>query len=327
MDNSIIADTLQLKDLLSKAEETGIIAWQIGRIAYNVKESKSFKQIRDTNYKYFKDYTKDELDKTEQTINAYIEIYKAYPNPDDIASMLVTHLRELVKIKSVRIRKIATKTFKNLQNKYILAENQQAKEKVYTTAEVKQVVNLIKNDEELSEDEIELAVTEVFRVKEEKENSKNSHKVGKPLEINEFPELRYLLEYEPVDEQGTVALFCLIFERIKKYEFDIYVNGYNERLCFDTIRFVRAKFPDASIICRKAKDARQRRELLIEFEFISSRYWEHLFAKDDCHMIICWEDNINGERIPQKKLDLLPPIFAIKDFLQSGKIKMIKKKK
>ena len=127
--NNIKADTLQLKELLSKAEETGVIAWRVGETAHRIKESNSFTSLENGKYKKFEDYTLNQLGKTEHTINIYIKIYLAF-DIDEIDSMLFTHLKEFVRIKDDRVRRVALQAFRNLRNQYIKANDLGDREKV-----------------------------------------------------------------------------------------------------------------------------------------------------------------------------------------------------
>ena len=40
--SNILSDTVQLKELLAKAEETGKIAWRIGETAVRIRDEKTF---------------------------------------------------------------------------------------------------------------------------------------------------------------------------------------------------------------------------------------------------------------------------------------------
>lgn len=75
MDNNIILDTHNLKDKLKKADQTGLIAWEIGQIADRVKKARSFVNIPGKDYVIFKDYTEAELGKSESSIDNYIKIW------------------------------------------------------------------------------------------------------------------------------------------------------------------------------------------------------------------------------------------------------------
>lgn len=76
--SNIQVDTIQLKELLKKADDTGVIAWRIGEVAERVKEEKSYSTVKNKKYKYFEEYTQNELGKEEATIDIYIKIKQAF---------------------------------------------------------------------------------------------------------------------------------------------------------------------------------------------------------------------------------------------------------
>ena len=134
-----------------------------------------------------------------------------------------------------------------------------------------------------------------------------SHRRREAIEM----QLNETMENQPIDEQGVVAIFCLAFECIKELEFD-FGNG---KVKFQKIKFVRVAFPDACIFTINNK--KERREVNVEFEFNTYNYFahKHHIAKEKCHLIVAWEDNINVAKYPPDQIQKLPPIFLLKNFL------------
>ncbi|MBS0188954.1 MAG: hypothetical protein JSS51_12875 [Planctomycetes bacterium] len=83
------------------------------------------------------------------------------------------------------------------------------------------------------------------------------------------------LTHAPVNEQGVVLLFGMLAEKL----------GFE-------IEMVRTGYPDCEAM-RKGKDGKWRR-VLIEFEFVSSRF-NHDPA--GCDLIVCWEDDSNKTQL------------------------------
>lgn len=125
--------------------------------------------------------------------------------------------------------------------------------------------------------------------------------------------LMQLISYEPIDEQGFVGLFCLIFTLLKEY--GIIININEKQYKFDKIDFIRVKFPDARIQLTNIK-GKYNETLDVEFEFESSRYISHKHHRENeiCHLIICWEDNL----LKKESFDYeLPPTLSIKELLKN----------
>ncbi|TAE00788.1 MAG: hypothetical protein EAZ97_05045 [Bacteroidetes bacterium] len=308
----INADTANLKNLLDRADETGSIAWRIGEIASRIWKGKTYEQLK---IKTFGEYTKEKFRKTEDTVDVYIDIYSNFKF-DEVSDMLFSHLREFVKIKETKIRNIAIQTFRDLRSKYIKSKSLEEKAHVFTTEEIKKVVKIIsisKSEQSRLEDDIvKEIVTEVFNIKRAKEETKPD-KHGKEFKYPNFTEVLGNMAFEPIDEQGTVALFCLLFSELKKYHF----TKIGKTMSFSKIVFVRSRFPDACIYCHDHTD-RFSYAIMAEFEFKSKSYEDHLLSKEPCQLIICWENNLNREIYRQG----FPPIISLKNFLETGKINM-----
>ena len=85
---------------------------------------------------------------------------------------------------------------------------------------------------------------------------------------------------------------------------------------FARIDFIRVKFPDARIQLTNLKDGKDY-DFYVEFEFESSRYITHNHHKErkECHMIICWKDDLKNEDFRNFGL---PQVFSIERLLKEG---------
>jgi len=94
---------------------------------------------------------------------------------------------------------------------------------------------------------------------------------GRGRLLGEFLDFRGL-KHAPVNEQGVVFLFGMVAQEL----------GY-------VVEIVRTKFPDCEAKRRVGKDRWER--LKIEFEFMSRNFLNHGHDKNDCDLIVCWENN------------------------------------
>ena len=72
--NDYKVNTLSLKDLFEKVNNSGEIAWRVGAILKKVKDSLQYK----IDYKTFDNYTNTEFNKSPQTANVYIAIHESF---------------------------------------------------------------------------------------------------------------------------------------------------------------------------------------------------------------------------------------------------------
>ena len=309
--NNIKIDTIQLKELLNKVDETGQNAWRIGETASRIKENKSFLEL---NFKNFDEYTNSEIGKSEVTINIYIKIFENFEF-DEVGSMLFSHLKEFTKIKDDTTRKLALEAFRKLRNIYVKENDILKKEIVFTAIEVEKMANIISSEGNLSKSQVEDIVKGVLEVKSKKESTK-PNKFGREFNFENFPKIKDLIACEPIDEQGTVALFCLLFEELKAISFPLNIDNTLKNVSFNKVKFIRSRFPDACIIGTYIYNKNEiSTDIMIEFEYLSESYTTHLMSKEFCNLIVCWENNIN-----RKIYKNVPPILSIKDFLQTGKL-------
>ena len=108
------------------------------------------------------------------------------------------------------------------------------------------------------------------------------------------------LLHEPVNEQGVVLLFGMVFSEL----------GY-------AIEIVKPEFPDC-IAKRRIKGGNL--ELVrIEFEFESRNFLEHGHSVDDCDVIVCWRHNWTECPSTIQVLELSKAITNIDMQVQSSK--------
>lgn len=329
MDN-IIVDTKNLREKLVKADDTGLIAWEIGQIANRIKSNSSYKDLKDKKYTNFGSYTKGELGKSEQTIAVYIKIYLLYPEPDKLTGLLVSHLKELIRLSDAETRQAATNEVKgNPQDSDANGNIPHKKNERYTTEEIQMIVDMLESCEKrLSIEEVVNTFKEVLRQKEEKKASRQQNgysrdKFGpafRDMGIKECVRIADFIEREPIDEQSFVAVFCFIFECLKfeclkKVEFEL---SPGDKIKFDKIKFIRSPFPDGLIY---VKNNRNHSEVFIEFEYETRNYFKHKHDNSEkkCDMIIAWKDNLNLNGYPEEVLMKMPPIFLVQPFLYEGK--------
>lgn len=317
---SIQVDTIELKELLKKADDTGAIAWRIGAVAERVKETRNYVDMPNKKYKRFEHYTQNELGKEEATIDIYIKIKQSF-SFDDIGNILYSHLKQLVRLKDENIRKSALKAFKSLQIQYVIEKDVVEKEKFFTEVSIKNVVDILLKSQEKSETKIASIVQEVLKVKHRIETQKKTDKVGKDLKTNIFKNLEDIIAYEPIDEQGTVGLFCLLLPYIQGIPFVTQLDYKNRKIRFNKIQFIRSRFPDACLTCiEETRKGPVNHLVKIEFEFLSSSYIDHIISREKCHLIVCWENNIDRIKYP---IHTFPPIIELKSVLKTGIINVL----
>lgn len=316
--------TEQLSQMFKQAESSGEIAWRIGEMLRDIKSKRSYKRIANRSYASFNDYVRKELDKTEETVNNYIKIRQSFETPEEISKMLVSHLRELVNIKDERVRKLALKVFRDLEKKY-KSGNPTKRWSGFSTKDVKTAVNLFKEDQNIQEHDIKKIVQHVKSISTRRVNKKRADKHGEELTSKKFPHIPQIFKYRPIDEMGVVALFCVLFETLRKHTFTFALENKQVKLSFQNIRYARTAFPDVSLSCKIMDGKGRVVDLFAELEYKSGNYIQHQHFLSDapCDMIICWENNIDRTASPWKDVKRLPPIFSLGQFLREGTIKFV----
>ncbi|MFK7950957.1 MAG: hypothetical protein AB8G11_25480 [Saprospiraceae bacterium] len=230
--NKTEEDNSKLKKLLDKSSESGKIAYNIGNIAKEIKDNQSYKKLLNDEtvepYKDFAEYCKLELNKAEDTIKKYIRIAESFQDESEVSEIMVTHLHELVRIKNDSIRKIVSKAYKKHLKEYHFGKKA-PKHTPFNKRTLKRIVNKIKNTKNLSEKVINEIINRVISLHTiENGKEQKTDVLGKVLQSKKI-DIK-LFARTPIDEQGTVALFCVIFEQLCKVQFRFDINGrsYNK---------------------------------------------------------------------------------------------------
>lgn len=99
--------------------------------------------------------------------------------------------------------------------------------------------------------------------------------------------------YEPINEQGVILLFAAMAEDL----------GF-------MIESIRSTFPDALL---KRKNSKNRwQPVRAEFEFKASTFIQHGHNQNDCDLIICWENDLNNNKIKIPILSLEDEVDKIR---------------
>jgi hypothetical protein len=107
------------------------------------------------------------------------------------------------------------------------------------------------------------------------------------------------MRYAPTSEQEVIVLFALLLPELPfRLELDEVHTG----------------FPDC-LAWRVNEDGRET-EVRIEFELYSSHFYAHGHPSDGCDCIVCWEDDMPGDRplrLPVRPLaeKVSPPIIKL----------------
>ncbi len=323
-----VKDTEELHRIIKQAKNSGEFAWKAGEILKKIRDNKSYQ----SNYENFEQYTQEEFGVNHQTANNYIVIYQSFKH-EEIGNMLVTYLRVIADIDNNNVRKMVLDSFRQIKDK----EEKEKQEKKNNPdinpyhANVKDVIATIsligsKNETETSKDEISETINSVIEKGKEREENKKKNRVGfgKPFQPKYYPEIKELIENEPISEAGLIALFCLLFRKIK----GIFFNYNGDKIKFEKIKYIQTSFPDACIrystISKNGKEIHN--ELKVEFEFVSFNYIRHRHhnIQTTCDMIICWEENArtDSKLFKNEAVKELPPILPLKNLFETGKIEL-----
>ncbi len=354
--NTLTQDTNTLKTLIALAEKTGKASIEAGKILSNIKN----KKLYESQYKNFSDYVVVALKISETKANLYINVYQNFDSfglDKDyevlFSNILVSHLDVLLDLGKNNIN---MKTTLSAIQDFLIEKKDQKKENLrpnFETTDIFLLVNLIKDiEDEENKEKIKKLLKDIVDKSSEYKNQKQKNdkifkeinesqheilsspkkysydKFGKPLKCNFFEDLENIIENEPVDEQGFVALFCYLFNMLKNTSFQLFEKIFY----FESIFLVRSGYPDAIIRLKQQKNIFSI--IKVEFEFQSSRFLrdKHLEKSDErCDLIICWEHDLKGttiekylKKLPQHKK--FPQIISIKDVLETGKIEVMDNK-
>lgn len=344
IEEELLQDTQQLRQLISQVDNSGVSAWDAGDLLKVVKDKKGYI----SKFGNFENYTKTEIGINPQTANNYITIREKFTKEEIGNLMLVTHLRVIAEIENDKMRKLVLKAFKeqeeksNSQNKEITKttdkKSETSTEQTYKSklADVVGTVTMVldSGNVELDEKEIQKIIEiNVEKGKEEARKRKRAKRQqkgtdGKPLFGNQFKseffkDVSALLENEPINEMGVVALFCIMFQSLRGTQFE----WKNENVTFVAIKYIRAEFPDACVRCKTTGKTKRNFELDIEFEFESYNYvrHKHMQSTKNCDLIVCWNDNAktDDKLKDNPTVKKMPPILSLKNCFETGEIELI----
>ncbi len=327
-EQEFIKETEELKQLTKQVGYSGVLAWNAGYLLKSVKEKKEYIP----KYNNFDNYTKKVLKLSAQTVNNYITISEKFSKQELGKLMLVTHLQVIANVENDMMRRFVLKCFKEIESEQ---RNESYKTKL---RDIIASIAMIEAEEfkdfsEFNQNKIKEIIDINVKIgKEEKIRKKRANTISKGTKNKDvfgdrfkprfFKSISSIFENEPIDEMGFVALFCMVFKNLKGIEFE----WKNELITFDAIKYVRSKFPDASIRCKTVGDKKKNFELNIEFEFMSNNFIRDGHDKEKCDLIICWNDNSKTDsKIGGKELiNKMPPVLVIKNCFETGKIQILK---
>jgi len=306
--------TDDLKELFAKVSNSGKTAWRVGDKLKSVKDSKQYR----IDYQTFANYTKKEFKKSAQTANTYIAIRENFKYNEISDNILVTYLKTILDFNNSSFGKM-------LLN--ILNEIDKSGNKLPSNNDIHTTLRLLSNSSNLTQKQVKTVLRDIENnTKDNKrKTSNNKAKVGKEIKNTKYAGIEKVITYEPVDEQGFVALFCCLFPFIKKVEFVL----QKEKISFKKIQYVRTAFPDSEIRCKilnKRKEFFQHKK--VEFEFESSNYLKHKHqvadSANECDFIIAWVDDLKKKKLDDETKKLIPPILSIKQLLYKNDFEFIK---
>lgn len=218
--NSLEEKTLQLKDLLGNASNSGKIFWNIGNILSSVKQGREYYP----KYPSFERYLSVDLNINEKKAQGYIAIYQTFKDEEITDLMLISHLRYVSNL-SKNLRAKLLESMRKLEKlDSAIDESGQAKiefsysdEKnslqeiiqplkltidrttpVYTTDDLKSTINIVyrlKNSEDIPQQQFtELLQRTIQRRKDIQRLGKIRIKFGEYINTRLFPRLKDLFE-------------------------------------------------------------------------------------------------------------------------------------
>jgi hypothetical protein len=324
-------DTEQLRQLISQVDNSGVSAWNAGDLLKVVKDKRGYI----TDFRTFENYTKKAIGINPHTANNYIIIREKFTKEEIGNLMLVTHLRVIAEIENSKMRKLVLKTYKEIEER---EKNDTQTGDTYKPklSDIVGTVTMVldSGNTELQKDEIEkILEINIEKGKEETKKRKRTKReqkgtsekplFGDQFKTEFFKEVSELIENEPIDEMGVVALFCIMFQSLRNIQFE----WKNEILRFIAIKYVRVPFPDACIRCKTFGIKEKNCELDIEFEFKSYNYVRHNHMKSpkNCDLIICWTDDAKSDDKLKDNptVKKMPPVLSLKNCFETGKIELM----
>lgn len=345
-EEELLQDTQQLRQLIVQVNNSGVSAWEAGDLLKVIKDKKGYV----SKFGNFETYTRTEIGINSKTANNYITIREKFTKEEIGNLMLVTHLRVIAEIENDKMRKIVLQEFKkreddsksNSQNQKVSHTTDKgidiSTEQHYKTklSDIIGTVTMVLESGDIELQEQEVAKIIEINIEKGKEEAKKRRKAKrqqkgtdeKPLFGNQFKsdffkDVCALLENEPINEMGVVALFCIMFQSLRGTQFE----WKNETITFVAIQYVRAEFPDARIRCKTTGRTKKNFELDVEFEFESYNYirHKHIQSTKNCDLIICWNDNAktDSKLNDNQTVKKMPPILSLKNCFETGEIELI----
>lgn len=331
--------TQEIDRLINKTN-SGKNAWKAGGLLSEIKEREEFKT---QNFSSFGAYTTNSLRISESKAYNYIRINQIYSEDDLSELTLVSHLLELAdkdqdiremvlayarKIDAQKIEKNKKKRDSTHQNDILTTQSATRTQKVemrpdYTTEMIETISGLLDNAKSSRIDVDESLTSKAFELSEKIHNQRElNHKLpnkkGGLINSKYFPEVCSVFPNKPTCEMEVVGLFCVMFHHVKNLSF---LYGKTPSLVnFSHIEYLRAAFPDAEVAIVNPKKGNYS-TLKTEFEFMSESYLTHGHnnSKNECHLIVCWENTLLSSDLEPFGV-LFPPILSLKKLLDTGEI-------
>lgn len=290
-------DDIQIiKELVESFSNSGKAAWEIGRYLKEIKENPIFIPSGID----FSTFVKAEFGLSLKKAESFIKIFETFKKDEIPDSLLAGQLYFISSIDDPIRRNLmiqAIKKFESENIELLFPDNSTHNRQKFRTSTLKACENYLKKNG--INIPVETVKNIIIGIREEEDEIKKENRflkvrkqlLGLPLHSFVFPNLNSIIQREPVDEMGVVSLFCVMFDKLKNIKINLPQFDYS--ITFESIKYIREKFPDACIECSTSKN--KRVELNIEFEFESSSYVRHKHHADkennNCDLIVCWENN------------------------------------
>jgi len=322
-DTSLEARTENLKELIHQVNNSGKQAWIIGKNLDQIGKDGSFAP----KFVTFTAYVLNELGLSANQAEAYVKIFSNFSISDITNIMLASHLLILSDLSQIQ-RSMLLEAMRKAESGLfdedpLLGADMQKKmlKPPYTGQTLKIAIVRMREATGMgiavSQEDCEKMVRSVLKeqniIREINKKEKRAFDIdgwqGNPIQSHSlFSEIIAYHPNEPLDETGTVSLFCILFPVLCKLEFEL----SNQKLFFNRIDYNRARFPDAKIECIQKNGIKA--SVALEFEYNATKYIDHVAENAKCQLIVCWENNWTKTEIPH------PPVFCLRKTLLAGSI-------
>lgn len=292
--------TAQIQSLIKRSKSSALDAWDAGKVLSSVCFD-NFKGDQDG----FKEYVYENFQISFDTAHKYMELSNKFERDAIESNMFVTHLYPLLDIKD-ELRLEFFEIIKKTKARF-------------TRKDVQETINIIEGFENRSL----FCVETVFKDTIEKNREKRKRRIspdgrGDKIQSDYFQEVTELFPYKPIDEQGLVGLFCMMFPHLREkvFRFGSFL------LQFERIEFLRTQFPDSLLIAKNTNKPNGVKLLHSEFEYESGNYLRHKHheAKNrKCDLIICWKNDLDEGLVYEN----VPPVLSVENVLRYGEIELI----